>query len=161
MHFDLQGNLYPYEITKIDFKTFEDIFINDFPNSLTRKEIFDNYLSYLSAFREEVSNSFTQFIDGSFITKEENPRDLDFVTLLASTLYDEKYNVLEKYKGLQLHKEKKLDCYFIKEYPIEHPYYEIVTLSDKLYWLDLFSKTRVQRNGKKYPKGIIQIEFQP
>lgn len=44
MEFDQQENLFPYKILEIDLEKFEEIFVTNFGNSGTRKQIFQNYL---------------------------------------------------------------------------------------------------------------------
>jgi hypothetical protein len=160
MDFDEFGNLFPYKIIETDLDTFERYFVSSFEKSDTRKKLFQNYLSYITKFKIQISSDFHQWIDGSFVSNKLNPNDIDMVTFLNQRDYQENVTQLSEFQGDILKKEQKLDCYFVKEYPIEHKNYEIITHYDSVEWFHLFSKTRVQRNGKRYSKGIIQINFQ-
>lgn len=159
MEFDLQGNLFPYKILEINLQKFEEIFVTNFGNSETRKQIFQNYLLYVEKIKNEISDTFYQWIDGSFVTLELNPKDIDLVTFINFESYENNLSKLADLQGYKLKKEYDVDCYFVKEYPMEHKDYEIVTKYDSIEWFHLFSKTRVHRNGKRYSKGIIQINF--
>ena len=159
MEFDSQGNLFPYKVIEIDLEEFEKLFITNFPNSESRNRLFQNYLSYIQKIKDEIDSTFYQWIDGSFVTSKLNPNDIDLVTFLNFEIYENSLPKLTDFQGDKLKKEQNLDCYFVKEYPIEHKNYEVITKYDSVEWFHLFSKTRVHRNGKRYSKGIIQINF--
>ncbi|MCU0470728.1 MAG: hypothetical protein MUF58_19245 [Arcicella sp.] len=159
MEFDPQGNLFPYKVLEIDLDRFEEIFVTNFENSETRKLLFQNYLAYIEKLKNEISNTFYQWIDGSFVTMKLNPNDIDVVSFLNHEIYENSLTQLAELQGHKLKKEQHLDCYFVKEYPIEHKNYEIITKYDSVEWFHLFSKTRINRNGKRFSKGIIQINF--
>lgn len=82
LDFDEFGNLTPYKIIETDLITLEAYFVTAFPKSKTRKRLFENYLSYIYRFQDEVFPIFEQWIDGSFVTQKENPKDIDIVTFL-------------------------------------------------------------------------------
>ncbi|WP_428667494.1 DUF6932 family protein [Runella sp.] len=159
MTFDNLGNLFPYDIIKTDLVSFEQVFVTNFPKSATRRRIFENYQQLIVDFKHQVTGSFYQWIDGSFVSEKVNPNDIDIITFLDHKIYEIQAQKLMNFSGYELQREKKIDSYFVKLYPVEHPHYEIITKLDTLEWLHLFSKTKVQRNGNKYPKGIIQIDF--
>lgn len=58
-----------------------------------------------------------------------------------------------------MRQKKKLDAYIVEVYPEEHPKYTI-TQFDTLEWLHQFSKSRPLKNGKKYNKGFIELNFE-
>ena len=159
MEFDELGYLTPYKVIETDLETFESIFVSNFQHSDRRKMLFQNYFSYTNDFKNQISKNFYQWIDGSFVTSKLNPTDIDIVTFLNAENYEKNSLKLVNFQGSRLKKEQELDCYFVKEYPVEHKNYELITRFDSLYWLDFFSNSRVQRNGKRYSKGIIQINF--
>ena len=163
MEFDNSGYLFPYKVIETDLETFESIFVSNFESSNTRKKLFQNYLSYIYDFKNQISENFYQWIDGSFVTSKLNPNDIDIVTFLKANIYQDKTSKLFDFQGEKLKKEQKLDCYFVKEYPVDHKNYEIITHLDSLYWLDSFSKAKLKPNeriGKRHSKGIIKINFQ-
>lgn len=159
MEFDDLGYLSPYSVIETDLETFEKIFISNFEYSDTRKKLFQNYLSYIHDFKNQISENFYQWIDGSFVTSKLNPNDIDIVTFLDAGIYENNLLKLVYFQGGNLKMEQKLDCYFVKGYPVGHKNHKIITHFDSLEWFHLFSKSRVQKNGKRYSKGIIQINF--
>jgi hypothetical protein len=159
MEFDELGYLSPYKVIETNLETFERIFVSNFENSDTRKKLFQNYVSYINDFKNQISENFYQWIDGSFVTSKLNPNDIDIVTFLNADIYQYKTPQLADFQGIKLKTEQKSDCYFVKEYPAEHKNHEIITHYDSVEWFHLFSKSRVQRNGKRHSKGIIQINF--
>jgi hypothetical protein len=58
MEFDKNENLYPYKVIETDLEIFEQMFVSDFPFSITRKRIFENYLIYLENLKNIVDSSF-------------------------------------------------------------------------------------------------------
>jgi len=80
LNFDKFGNLTPYQAIEVDLDTLESYFVTAFPKSTTRKRLFENYLRYIYRFQDEVFPFFEQYINGSFVTKKENPKDIDIVT---------------------------------------------------------------------------------
>ncbi len=160
MRFDVNGNITPHEVIKPDLQTLEQMFVLDFPESKTRKLIFENYLQFIHHFQNQITHSFYQWIDGSFISNKHNPNDIDFVTFIDYKDYESKNEGLVAFSNISLHRDKYIDSYFVKVYPVYHALCELTTKLDTLEWLHLFSKTRIQRDGKKYPKGIIQLNFE-
>ena len=159
MEFDELGYLSPYKVIETNLEIFENIFVSNFQNSDIRKKLFQNYLLYIHDFKNQISENFYQWIDGSFVTSKLNPNDIDIVTFLNAENYEKNSLKLIDFQGSKLKLEQKLDCYFVKEYPFGHKNYEIITHYDSVEWFHLFSKSRVQRDGKRHSKGIIQINF--
>lgn len=160
MEFDELGYLTPYKVIETDLETLERIFVLNFENSDTRKKLFQNYLTYIDNFKNQVSENFYQWIDGSFVTSKLNPNDIDVVTFLNAENHERNSLKLIDFQGIKLKTEQKLDCYFVKEYPAEHRSYETITHYDSVEWFHLFSKTRPnKRTGKQHSKGFIQINF--
>jgi hypothetical protein len=54
--FDAHGYLTPSEKIIVDLETLKHYFVDAFPESKTRNELFDNYLRYLDAFAKEIIN---------------------------------------------------------------------------------------------------------
>ena len=155
-NFDIRGNLKPYE--RIDYSQ-EEVFVNRFDSDSKRHEIYANYKVYISDFRKLVSNKFTHWINGSFVTKNEHPRDIDFVTILDYEIA-EVHNQLIKNQFLNRNVLEKynLDAYLVIDYPENHKYH-IRTKSDLLYWDNWFTKSRMDKRKKRFPKGYVVINF--
>lgn len=153
LSFDKNGYLKPYKAIEVDLETFRFNFVDAFPNSERRKWLFDNYLRFLYSFQDNVFTYFEQWINGSFISQKEAPKDIDFVTFLDYKIYERRGdNVLDKFWKFSL-EEQFLDSYIIKSYPDDHPNYPIC-LSEKNLWLDRYGTDREDE-----PKGFLKIIF--
>ncbi len=160
LSFDSDGLLMPYTAVTADLESFGRIFVGGFPDSATRGGIFDNYLDWLATFKLTVCQTgFYQWIDGSFVTRKNNPNDLDIVTFVDSRVFIQKKKELQSLRSDELLKLKKLDCYFVELLPSDSRQY-FVYQSDKMYWLHQFSYTkRNPKTDQRHEKGFIQINF--
>ena len=120
--------------------------------------MFYNYLRYIDAFAKEITPNFTQWINGSFVTKKEDPNDIDFVTFIDVDVFNRKYNNLEKYWSYSCEKEN-LDAYIVEIYPIDHEKYKSYTVYHRNNWYQLFSRDRFNKYGIDPPKGFIELIF--
>lgn len=155
LNFDTNGFLTPYTNIEADLETLEKYFtFNDH-----RKAIFQNYLDYLVDFQNEICKDFVQWIDGSFVTLKEKPNDIDIVTFLDWKVYDLYEKQLSKFRGIKLHQSQKIDAYFVKVYPEEHKNFSL-TEGDTKEWLNNFTNTRRNKQGKKFSKGFLELKFQ-
>ena len=152
LQFDKNGYL-KAGIYEIDLETFERYFIKAFPNSTTRRYLFENYLSYINDFQKDVFPYFEQWIDGSFITKKENPKDIDIVTFLDYKVYELRGEpFMDKFWSFSLEKQG-IDAYIVKTYPSSHNLFSAF-LEVENYYQNLFSSDRIDQT-----KGIIKIKF--
>ncbi len=160
LSFDIRGYLKPYEKIEIEFEEFKASFVESFEVSSTRQKIFSSYLEFLSRFEEEITPNFIQWIDGSFVTNKENPKDIDFVTLIDFDIFEKNEELIESKFRLRGAKANfgGLDAYALKVYPENHERKNI-TEYDKVYWKNWFSETKKNRLKKKYPKGFLEIKF--
>ncbi|MCY7351334.1 MAG: hypothetical protein LH606_11815 [Cytophagaceae bacterium] len=58
MNFDTFGHLMPYAVIETDLDAFESIFVTGFPESITRKRIFEQYVAYAGELRGLVGDGF-------------------------------------------------------------------------------------------------------
>jgi hypothetical protein len=152
--FDKNGLLTPYKAIETDLETLDKYFTTN----ETRKAIYQNYLDYLLDLKSEISPNFRQWINGSFVTLKEKPNDIDIVTFLDFQTCETLEKKLTNFKGLQLLKDKQIDAYFIKVYPKDHQFYAF-TEGDILEWLNQFSYTRRNKQGRRLEKGFLEINF--
>lgn len=153
------GFLTPQDAIQVGLESFEEIFVNEFPNSSTRSPIFEKYLSYIDAFKQEILPGFRQWVNGSFVTKKLNPKDIDIVTFIPFDVYEKRRKDIEAkfiMKGASRH--YGVDAYAIKTYPETHGLH-FVTLHDTAEWFQTFSKTKMNRSQKRYPKGFIELNY--
>ena len=158
--FDSKGYLKPYEIIEIDLQTFQTIFVEDFIQSETRQNIFLDYFDFIHDFKNLICPNVTYWLNGSFVSKKLNPKDLDIVVFIDFEVYEAKKDLIED-KFNNLRKEKKyphLDIYTVKVYPLNHLLH-FFYLSDKAYWNEWFSTTRLDKHRKQHHKGFIQLQF--
>ncbi len=155
LSFDQFGNLTPYQAIEVNLATLESYFVTAFPKSTTRKRLFENYLRYIYRFQDEVFPFFEQYINGSFVTKKENPKDIDIVTFLDFEVYQKRGDkVLNKFWTFSL-EDEGIDAYLVRDYPKDH-ILNHKTEEQRTQWFDLYSKNR-NRNKRK---GFLKIKFQ-
>lgn len=157
MKFDVFGHLVPYEIIQSDLDSLEAVFVTGFPVSQIRRRIFEAFAGYLSTIREVVGGFFV-WVDGSFVTRKLNPRDIDFVTFLAFDRYAEHEAELEVLRQLRFGPGSLTDGFFVKTYPENHPnrkFYEL----DRTEWLFDFGRSRTRHNSPARNKGLVELTF--
>lgn len=156
LNFDENGHLFPYESIEVNLDTLEAYFVTAFPNSQTRKQLFENYLHYIYRFQDEVFPFFEQYINGSFVTKKENPKDIDIVTFLDFEVYlkREKSKTLDKFWSFSLEGEG-IDAYLVEDFPENHPEFSVTKLS-RTKWENLYNSDRQQI----HKKGFLKITFE-
>ena len=83
LYFDNHGNLFPYQRNRLNISDCAGLFVRNFPNSQTRKGLFDNLSMYRFDIFRELNQFFTQWINGSFATQKLNPNDIDVANLIT------------------------------------------------------------------------------
>lgn len=79
--FDERGNLTPYEKVELDIRHCFEGFVEEFAESDTRQELYDNLVQYRLDLFEVVGVS-AQWLNGSFVTLKTDPKDIDLVNLI-------------------------------------------------------------------------------
>jgi hypothetical protein len=158
INFDNQGLLKPYQIITLNLDEFITAFAN-IENKDRRIDLLGYFLNYAEDLKSIIKEPFFQFIDGSFTTQNEFPRDIDVVTFIpylcstdgrweAIKLMGSRYLVhkvvvekpaIDQCFSLIPDERNPDNAFFIKRYD---------------YWVKWFSKTR-----KYHPKGLIKIEL--
>jgi len=157
--FDRKGLLTPNREISCTLAELKINFVDNF-NSKTRLEIFNNYVEYSKNLKELLRiKELKQWINGSFVTKKINPKDLDFVTFVDFDLFEEHEEALKSLTSNQEWLDIGIDAYILKIYPVEHKSYAFYQ-ADKSYWIDKFDKTRRNnRTGLKSAKGFLEIIY--
>lgn len=159
LHFDIHGNLYPSEITPINWDEFYEVFILDFEDSETRKKLSNNFVVFIEQIQQQITPEFTIWIDGSFVSKKLNPRDIDAVFLLDYRSCEYKKSVLDNQYFVKEYKYSKgLDLYYSIEYPENHKRHFLSHLN-QLYWQDVYGHTRKDSNQRQYSKGFLELKI--
>lgn len=157
--FDQHGHLTPYEIIETNLEILETVFVNDFPNSTTRKALFENYIRFIYQFQDEVFPFFEQWINGSFVTMKENPKDIDIVTFLDYQVYEKRGEAtLDKFWTFSL-EDQGIDSYIVKEYPKGHEKHKDF-LELKNQWVNTYNHSNPKKEKKILPKGFLKINFE-
>lgn len=145
--FDDQGYLTPYDVHEITLKDFEENFaINE-----TRKSLLVEYQAFVEQLNSLGIANFYQWIDGSFVTKKTNPRDIDVVSFIDTKEFKKNEKEL-----LFLSKMfQNIDCYFVEVFLKDDKKY-FITQTDTSYWYHFFQGTRKPR----VKKGFVQINFE-
>lgn len=153
LNFDKNGYLEPYKPLEIDLDTLKANFVDSFPNSKSREWLFNNYLRFLYRFQDKVFTYFEQWINGSFVSQKENPKDIDLVTFLDYRIYEKRGDkILDEFWKFSL-EDENLDSYIVKSYPENHPKYPIF-LSEQKLWKDRYGSDRADD-----PKGFLKLIF--
>ena len=157
--FDIRGNLVPQERIELTLDEFRATFVEAFEVDSTRHEIFENYLVFIQDFQKEISETFTHWINGSFVSNKPNPNDIDFVTLIEHEIYEEKRDKIDAKFRLKGAKQwYNVDAYTVELFPEGHSKY-LICKSDLVYWDNWFSKTKPDWRKRKFPKGYIEMKF--
>lgn len=160
LNFNEIGNLPPgrYEIAFDDAKSF---FVDAFPDSETRLKNWNSFYAYIQIIISTGLDEFKLWVDGSFVTKKLNPRDIDCVVYVKASLVNslslEAQERLAKYlipQNRSMHEFNKnlycTDSYIlldIEDSP-NFPNHDFI-MEKKKYWDDLWGHDR-QGNAKGY-----------
>lgn len=154
IQFDNKGFITPYDVVDTDLNEFEQTFVfNEH-----RAKIFQEYQLFLQSIQNLGISTFYQWINGSFTSMKMNPNDIDVVTFVPFQDF-EKHEIF--FDKLYLNRySTKIDCYFVKVYPQNHPNYSKFQSTELQFWHD-FTKT-IKKQGRsiiKISKGFVKIEF--
>ncbi len=154
IQFDNRGYITPYNVVETDLIEFEQTFnFNEH-----RINLFKEYQLFLESIQKLNIQTFYQWLNGSFTTMKPNPNDIDIVTFVPFQDFEKNELFFEKLYTNR--KSTKIDCFFVKQYPQNHPNYNSFK-SDELTFLHDFTKT-VKKQGRseiKISKGLVKIEF--
>lgn len=123
--FDKKGFIAPPDTYDLSVEEFQMIFVDDFLDSETRLMLFNSYQIYTERMRKEITDTFTQWIGGSFTTQKRNPRDIDLVSFIQYETYEEKSQLLEEKFRKNTFREYGLDAYIVSHYPKGHQKYPL------------------------------------
>ncbi len=155
--FNHSGFLVPDNAIISNLNEFEDEFVSKIA-STKRKTLFDLYLKYSSDLKNICdADILQQWINGSYVSKKVNPGDIDLVTFLDYRLVNILGDKLKDFTFPQSEGIYGVDAYIVIMYPQNHKEYSKY-VSDRLYWMDRFTKTRRIR-GNKHAKGFLELSF--
>ncbi|MEH6652009.1 MAG: hypothetical protein V7707_18460 [Motiliproteus sp.] len=135
-----------HNMTLSDLKS---VFVEPFENVERREKLLNRFEEFIARLKD-VPINMEVWIDGSFATKKEHPRDIDLVVVRAqdevNKLPIEKQLILKELFQDQKTTKLRYEC---------DAYFVIDNMNDKSYWRGLFG---FDRNEK--PKGIARIKVE-
>jgi hypothetical protein len=101
----------------------------------------------------------TLIVDGSYLTEEIDPGDIDFAVCVTPSFYESCSETQLSYLDwIRDSREPKLiyscDCYLCVEYPNDHPEW-FEGIQERSYWVNLFATSVVY----KRVRGVASIEI--
>lgn len=153
LQFDENGYLMPYQAIEADLFIIEQNFVfNEH-----RAQLFKHYLRWLDSFQSKVTRQFVQYINGSFISLKEYPKDIDFVTFFDYAVYEAQEPFLDKYWSFSL-EEQGLDSYLVKNYPEKHESYALSFTMQK-EWANRYAQKTLVSQNRVVRKGFLMLKF--
>jgi len=159
MSFDIRGFLKPYEKVRTDLESVKNVFVTPFGVNSSRHELYNKLLEYNNKLSDLLEReAYSQWINGSFISLKESPRDIDLVSFISSDIVSRNQVELQSYIGEKGRKKFGIDGYIVKVYSEDHAHF-VRTKSDYLYWEHWFGWSRKNRRRERFQKGFIEILF--
>src|SRR5882672_9355444 len=120
LEFNTQGLLTPASIIKSSPGELEEYFVIDSPENV-RKDLYGQYIKYNSDLKEVCGNvEFTQWLDGSFVTKKPKPADIDLVTFIQLEVAETRERELKQFIYPASLANYQIDGYIVVVYPENH-----------------------------------------
>jgi len=141
------------------FESLMGVGVSSFPLSTSRPEI-------IRGFRRMVDDlcsleiPCTLIVDGSFLTVEIDPLDIDFAVCVQPQFYEECTSEQLSYlnwirDSKEMRASHLCDCYLCVEYPEDHPDW-FDGIQNKAFWAKLFSVSTVHKRVRGV--GAIEID---
>jgi hypothetical protein len=158
LSFDVKGNLIPYKLIPSTLADMKKYLVDVIITSGTRTENYAKYRKYSNDLKKVLEvKELKQWIKGSFVTKKLNPKDIDFITFVDSSLVEKLEDKLVNFRPEKSWEVYGVDAYILIVYTEGSESYNRFTMSDIAYWHGQFTRTRRNRKGEKFPKGFLEI----
>lgn len=151
------GNLWP-GIHSYTVENFEKQFIEEFPSSNTRKQLYSNFKEWLEKLTE-IQQPDRIWLDGSYLTRKINPNDIDLVVFFRPENIGSKEKAA-KISNLVNNVSRQYDCDAYLCLDVEHinsnnmnPQLQQDSIMIK-YWMGQFTFDR-----KRNPKGLAEFNM--
>jgi hypothetical protein len=158
LKFDNRGYLTPYKAISSTVKEMKEYFVDNI-RSETRKKIFEKYVVYSNELKSALGGiPLKQWVNGSFVTKEKNPQDIDLVTFIDSVLVKKHGRKLDLFKSGASWKHYGVDAYIVEAHPNSSEKHELMEY-DMRDWQNVFSNNRRDKYGLRTRKGFLEIIY--
>ena len=159
LSFDIRGYLKPAGKNKINERNFRERFVDPFEEASSRRELYNGFMRYNTDLKNLLDNeNYAQWVDGSFVSRKPNPKDIDLVNLIEYQLVDTYESELRHFINEAGKQAYGIDGYIVRIYPEHHEYYARTELT-LAYWKDWFSMSRRNRRKQRFPKGFVEIDY--
>ena len=132
----------------LTIREFEQMCVRDFPLSQTRKGIMEGFMKILHEINR-LGVPCQLIVDGSFLTIEIDPDDVDFTLVVSPEFYDG--CTLEQRKFLDwigddktIKESHQCDPYLCVDYKPEHEEY-FDGICDKKWWIQFYSESVIYK----------------
>jgi len=158
LQFDIKGHLKPSGLISSDVNETRRYFVENIPSN-TRMDNFQKYLKYSDDLKVLLNGQkLRQWINGSFITRKRDPKDIDLVTFIEHQTIKKLGRKLDNFRPELCWSVYGVDAYIIEEYPDGSELYKFTDF-DMKEWSFSFSQTRRNRKGVKSLKGFLEIYY--
>jgi len=157
LSFDENGFLKPYEAIPATMELLVSEFVGSFETD-SRRKLFEKLEVYLNDLKSLVNVELIVWVNGSFVTRKSNPRDIDVVTFIPWQQAEQFSEELKRFSKPSVIGNYGVDGYLVRVYQPEQKLH-ILTQSDRVHWLFDFTRTQPDRSGKRYNKGYLEIKF--
>ena len=150
--------LLPPGVHSISMSWLQDRCVSAFGLSRTRPHILEG-LNRICRMLQDLAIPCSLIIDGSFLTEEIEPNDIDFTVCVTPEFYEsctpKQLECLEWIRdSFDIKKTHLCDCYLCVEYPEGHPDW-FDGIQDRSYWVSLFAISVVHKTVRGV--GLIQL----
>lgn len=125
----------------------------------SRKEIFEKYILYSEDLKKLLGGMpLKQWVNGSFVTKERNPKDIDLVTFVDHHIIKKQGSRINIFRAQGSWENYGVDAYIVESFPMKSKKHKI-TEFDSRDWLNLFTNNRPDNYGRQNKKGFLEIIY--
>jgi hypothetical protein len=133
----------------LTFEALRSWCVDGFPLSKTRLQIFEGFSRIFHNLRR-LSVPAELVVDGSFLTEEIDPEDIDFAVVVSEQYYEslddasEQKKLLSWIDGKTVKTSHLCDCYLCVEFSRENPLW-FEGIQDRAFWVNLYSKSIIYK----------------
>ena len=150
--------LLPQGITSITVDWLREHCVSAFPLSSNRQEILSGFLRIVADLNSRLIPC-DLIVDGSYLTEEIDPGDIDFAVCVSPQFYEscsEEQLTLLDWIGndVDIKRTHLCDCYLCVEYQESDPNW-FEGIQNRRYWVNLFSKSKIYERVRRV--GLLKL----